>query len=159
VAAAANQFLDPLFHKTYNLGVRVNPSLIGNNVNKINKLGFMPQSLPVNSQDLGKTGDRRSSASRTFFARAILVLAFPFWFPRLFFWLVVEFVRYHFTDWVPKRDAALGDRLETIPLGRPHLSLLKGEGLARGPHANGLESMTGPQPTRLTLIKSDRKAS
>ncbi len=117
----------------------------------------MPRSLPVNSHEIGKSGDRRSSTSRTFFARALLVLAFPFWFPRLFFWLVVEFVRYHFTDWVPKRESMRGDRLEVPPAESPSLALIHGEGLGRGPHAQPLGRQT--MPTRLTLIKSDRKAS
>lgn len=117
----------------------------------------MPQTLPVNSRDLGKSGDRRSSSSRTFFARALLVLAFPFWFPRLFFWLVVEFVRYHFTDWVPKRESALADRLDNPHPARPPLSLIRGEGTVRGPHASSIPSPEAP--ARLTLVKSDRKAS
>lgn len=117
----------------------------------------MPQSLPVNSQDSGKNLDRRSSASRTFLARATLILAFPFWFPRLFFWLVVEFVRYHFTDWVPRRDSAGADRQEGLSEGRPVLTMIQGEGVTRGPHVMAQTAV--PSSARLTLVKSDRRAS
>ena len=50
-----------------------------------------------------------------------------------------------------------GDRLEVPPAESPSLALIHGEGLGRGPHAQPLGRQT--MPTRLTLIKSDRKAS
>jgi len=34
-------------------------------------------------------------------ARFFLILAFPLWFPRLVFWLVVEFCRVKLSEWFP----------------------------------------------------------
>lgn len=65
---------------------------------------------------------RIMSRSRRF-ARIFLILTFPFWFPRILFWLLVEFFQFHFSDWFPsvsseKREAGNPSRFRCLSESR-----------------------------------------
>jgi hypothetical protein len=71
-----------------------------------------------------------AKTSKIFFARAFLVLAFPFWFPRMVFWLIYEFLYCHIREWFPAAFDKNPPLSEIRPADfnhpSPQLSLLQG---------------------------------
>lgn len=75
--------------------------------------------------------------------RILVILTFPLWFPRMLFWMVVEFFRVRMSDWSHPALEPLKISLET---SLPQLSLIRGGRMA------GLER-SAYRPRHLRVIQ------
>ena len=80
---------------------------------------------------------------RPFLARLFLIISFPFWFPRLIFWFLVEFWNYQIVEWLPPTGFKKSSR-KTSP---PSLAVIEGgKRMGPGPYS------APPVPTRKRLL-------
>ncbi len=99
--------------------------------------------------------------SKTTLARLYLILAFPFWFPRLLFCLILDFWRFNLQDWLPE------SRKTVVPevTERPTLVVYQGGGGSNAPkmmdsrrQSMGLRLVSGDATAQSEAAPTNRHA-
>ena len=89
-------------------------------------------------------------------AKLFLILSFPFWFPRMVFWMVYEFICYQLPEWIPPKESKKSQETGSLwkdPMenGANRSSLKLVQGNPDLPHWHKLKSK-GARPKLKVLV-------